>query len=61
MGGIFTPSNELSQISKKNCAGWMPALFYMRLKISPRDPVKISAWYKYERFFYDFSQKDGWH
>ena len=51
MGGTSTPPNELSEISKKN---------YMWLKVSPRHPVKISAWYKYE-FFYDFSKKDGWH
>ena len=40
--------------------GQRPALYYLWLKISPRHTVKISAWYKYENFFYDFSQKDGW-
>ena len=32
----------------------------MWLKISSRHPVKVSAWYKYEKKFYDFSDKDGW-
>ena len=32
----------------------------MWLKISPRHPVNISAWYKYQKKFNDFLQKDGW-
>ena len=49
MGGIFTPPNELSQISE--------IYFYMWLKISPRHPVKISAWYECEIFFMIFHRK----
>ena len=39
MGCIFTPLNELSQISRKN---------YMLVKFSPKYPVKILACCKYE-------------
>ena len=60
MGGIFTLQTNFPKYLKY-CAGQRPALIYMWLKISPRHPVNISAWYKYENNFHDFSQKDGWH
>ena len=41
-GGIFTPPNELSQISKKLRRPKACDFLYVT-KISPRHPVKISA------------------
>ena len=56
-GGGFLPLQTNFPKYLKNCAGRRPTLFYMWLNISPRHPVKISAWYKYENFFTIFHRK----